>query len=63
MYYPKTQDSTNIEVYRINLGTEFGQKIYTALMIILPMIPLLILIIRIGNNNWDNSVNELELER
>ena len=32
-------------------------------MIVLPMIPLLILIIRIGNDNWYNSVNELELER
>ena len=53
----------NTKVYRINLGTEFGQKVYTALMIVLPMIPLLILIVRIGNDNWYNSVNELELER
>ena len=49
--------------FKLNLGTEFGQKVYTALMIVLPMIPLLILIIRIGNNYWDNSVNELQLIR
>ena len=59
----KLQDFINTKVYKINLGTEFGQKVYTALMIVLPMIPLLILIIRIGNDNWYNSVNELELER
>ena len=65
--FNKPQDSKGIskvfEVYRINLGTEFGLKIYTALMIVLPMIPLLILVIRIGNNNWYNTFNELELER
>ncbi|CAB4056380.1 Speract receptor,Guanylate cyclase 32E,Receptor-type guanylate cyclase gcy-28,Receptor-type guanylate cyclase gcy-1,Receptor-type guanylate cyclase gcy-4,Receptor-type guanylate cyclase gcy-20,Heat-stable enterotoxin receptor,Olfactory guanylyl cyclase GC-D,Atrial natriuretic peptide receptor 2,Atrial natriuretic peptide receptor 1,Receptor-type guanylate cyclase gcy-13,Retinal guanylyl cyclase 2,Receptor-type guanylate cyclase gcy-12,Receptor-type guanylate cyclase gcy-29,Receptor-type guanylate cyclase G len=57
-----SKHAVNLGCYTLNLGTDSGQKIYSMLMIVLPMIPLLILIGRISSNLVYNQNSEKDLK-
>lgn len=56
-----SKHAVNLGCYTLNLGTDNGQKVYSMLMIFLPMIPLLILIGRLGTNLAHNKKAEKDL--
>ena len=45
--------AVKVGCFKLNMGTDLGQKIYSAFMILLPMIPLVILIGRLSMNLSD----------
>ena len=56
-----SKHAVNLGFYKLNLGTDTGQKIYSMLMILLPMIPLIILIARLGSILYDNKDSQENL--
>ena len=56
-----SKHAVNLGCYTLNLGTDAGQRVYSMLMILLPMIPLLILIGRLGTNLVHNKGTEEDL--
>ena len=56
-----SKHAANFGCFKLNLGTDTGQKIYSMLMILLPMIPLIILIGRLGTLLYTNKASEEKL--
>ena len=53
--------------YSINLGTKWGQKLHTAHMLILPLIPIIIILTQCTNELWDMittsaQINEVQYQ-